>query len=316
MPQPTLSSARIDTALTNFSLAYMQNPGTFVADKVFPTIPVQAKTGKYWKFTQDEWFRDEAQKRPPATESAGGGFSVSTDSYSADVYAWHQDLADQEIANADMQLDLERAAVNYCAQKILLKREVEWASTFFTTGVWTTDSTPSNLWSNYATSSPVTDIETGALSIQSIRGVRPNTFVVGAQVHSQLINHPDLIDRIKYTTSDVVTNQVIARYFGVDRYFVMGALKNTAQENATASYSFIAGKNALLCYVDPAVRWGSETAGVTLMWDGVSDGMGATVSTVRIEMPLKRAVRIESQQAWDSKVVDGGLGYFFSSAVS
>lgn len=316
MAQPTASSARIDTALTNFSLAYMQRSDVFVADKVFPTIPVQARTGKYWTFTQGEWFRDEAQIRPPATESAGGGFTLSTDTYSADVYAWHQDLSDQLLANADVQLDLERTAAEYCAQKILLKREVEWASTFFTTSVWATDATPSNLWSNYATSSPITDIETGALAIQSVRGIRPNTLVVGAQVHSQLINHPDLIDRIKYTTSDTVSNAVIARYFGVDRYFVMGALKNTANEGATASYSFIAGKNALLAYVDPAVRFGSDTAGVTLMWDGVSDGMGATVGTVRMDMPLKRAIRIESQQAWDSKVVDSGLGYFFSGAVA
>jgi hypothetical protein len=33
-------------------------------------------------------------------------------------------------------------------------------------------------------------------------------------------------------------------------------------------------------------------------------------------MPLKRAVRIESQYAWDYKVVASDLGYFFDNVVS
>ena len=48
----------------------------------------------------------------------------------------------------------------------------------------------------------------------------------------------------------------------------------------------------------------------------VSDGMNGAVGTVRIPIPEKRAVRVESQMAWDSKVVAADLGYFFASAVS
>ena len=38
---PTRQQIHIDRPLTNISVAYMQDAKNFIADKVFPTIPVQ-----------------------------------------------------------------------------------------------------------------------------------------------------------------------------------------------------------------------------------------------------------------------------------
>jgi len=298
------------------SQAIIQSTDTFIADKVFPIVPVARRSDSDYIYTQGDWFRDEATIRPPATESAGSGWNLSTTTYNCDVYAIHKDLDDQTLANADEVLNMEQDAVEFVTQRILLKREIEWSSTFFATGVWGTSLIPSALWSNYATSTPLTDVQTAILTIQGRTGLRPNTAVIGAEVYSQLLNHPDIIERIKYTTADVPTSAVIGRYFGIDRVFVAGAVKNTANEGATASYSFVQGKHVWIGYVAPRVGPCTPTAGATFAWTGVSDGMGGTIGTVRFDIPEKRVTRIESQMAWDSKVVGSALGYLLESVVS
>lgn len=316
MAQPTVSSVHTDRPLTNFSLAYIQDQSAFIASRVFPNVPVSNRSDTYFTYTKADWFRDEAQVRPPATESAGSGYNLSTTSYSCDVFALHKDISDQLLANEDAVLNAERDATAFLTQRMLLKHEIEWASTFFTTSVWGTDSTPSNLWSAYASSTPMTDVQTARTTILKNTGKKPNTMVVGYDVYSALLNHPDILARIAGVSADVVTTDVMARYFQVDRFFVCEATKNTAVENETASYSFVQGKHALLCYVAPNVGPLTATAGVTFTWQGVSDGMGENIGISRFEMPLKRATRIESQMAWDSKVIASDLGYFFASVVS
>lgn len=316
MAQPTVSGVHVDAMLTSFSRAYIQNQSSFIADSVFPMVPVDKKSDAYYIYTKADWFRDEAQIRAPATESVGSGYGLSTTTYNCDVYAIHKDLADQTEANADAILNMEQDATEFVTQRILLKREIEWTSSFFGTGIWANDVTPGALWSNGATSVPMTDVETGRKTMLAATGFKPNTMVLGYDVYSALLNHPDFIDRVKATTSAPIELGDIARYFRVDRVFVAEAVKNSAVEGETDAYAFVQGKHALLCYVAPRVGPRTATAGVTFGWTGVSDGMSGTVGTVRFYMPELRATRIESQQAWDSKVISTDLGYFFASVVS
>ena len=59
MPQPTFGDAHVDAALTNISVAYVQDASNFIASQVFPTIPVEHASDKYFIYTQDDFFRDE-----------------------------------------------------------------------------------------------------------------------------------------------------------------------------------------------------------------------------------------------------------------
>ena len=146
MAQPTANDVHIDAILTNISVAYIQDQNAFVASKVFPTIPVEKQSDKYFVYTKGDWFRDEAQLRAPATESAGSGYNLTTATYNTQVYAFHKDVDDQVRANADNPLNPDRDATAFITQRMLLRQEIQWASEFFTTGIWATDSTPSNLW--------------------------------------------------------------------------------------------------------------------------------------------------------------------------
>lgn len=325
MPQPTQQSVHIDAILTNISVAYMQQAANFVSTKVFPLVPVDKQSNKFFKYTKNDWFRDEAQVRADATESAGGGYNLSTDSYSAQVWAFHKDVGDQTRANADAPINLDREAAEFVTSRILLRQEIDWQSTFFTTSVWGQDYTgvagsPSTnefkQWSDYANSDPLEDIEAGKEKILSTTGFEPNTLVLGYQAFRKLKNHPDLVDRIKYTSSNVITEEMMARMFQVDRVLVTKSVKATNNEGAAGAYSFVHGKAAMLCYSAPNAGLLQPSAGYTFGWTGVSGGLGATVGTSRFRMESLKSERIEAEAAWDHKVVASDMGVFFASCVA
>ncbi len=316
MAQPTTSSVHVDRVLTNVSIAYIQSQDNFIATKVFPNIPVDKRSNVYFTYTKNDWFRDEAQVRAPATESAGSGYGLSTASYSADVFAFHKDVDDQVRANSDAPLSPDMDATKFVTSRMLLRQEIQWVTDYFATSVWGTDSTPTNLWSNYSTSDPIEDIEAAKQTILTNTGFMPNTLVVGYPVWRQLKNHPDFVDRIKYTSSDNISTAIIAKLFELDNIYVAKAVKATNLENETAAYSLTHGKHALLLYVNPSPGLLAPSAGYTFSWTGVSDGLGLNVGVSRIPMPWIKSDRIEAQMAWDNKVVATDLGYFFNGAVS
>jgi len=316
MAQPTANDVHVDAILTNISVAYIQDQASYIANRVFPLIPVEKQSDKYFTYNKGDWFRDEAQLRAPATESAGSGYTLATSTYSTQVYAFHKDVDDQVRANADTPLNPDRDATQFITQRMLMRQEVQWTSDFFTSGVWANDVTPSALWSNYTSSDPIGDVETGKATMLNSTGFLPNTMVVGYEVFRQLRHHPDIVDRVKYTSAENVTEDILARFFGVDRILVARAIRNTGAEGAANSFSNIAGKNAALYYVAPTPGILTPSAGYTFAWRGVSDGMGANIGITRFRMPELRADRIEAQMAWDNKVIGSDLGYFFASCVA
>jgi hypothetical protein len=325
MPQPSINSVHVDAILTNISVAYLQKQDNFIADKVFPVVAVDKKSDKYFTYTKNDWFRDEAQRRADGTESAGSGYNLSTGTYSADVWAFHKDVGDQTVANADAPLNPLREATEFVTHRLLLRKELQFVSDFFTTGVWADDVTgvagaPSSgevkQWSDYSSSDPINDIETAKSEILSNTGMEANTLVLGYEVFRQLKNHPDLVDRIKYTSSQTITEDMLARMFDLDRVLVAKAVKATNNEGASEAYSFAYGKSALLCHVASAPGLLTPSAGYTFSWTGVSGGIGSTIGVSSFRMESLKAERVEAEMAFDNKVIGADLGYFWTTIVA
>ncbi len=315
MPQPTSFDVHVDAILTNISVAYMQESYAFVASRAFPQVSVNKQTDKYFTYTQADFFRDQVQRRADGTESAGTGYGLSTASYSCDVYALHKDIGDQTRANADAPLNPDMDATRFLTQQMLIRQEVEWAAAAFTTGVWGTDATPGTLW-DAASSTPIADVETAKNTVLTNTGYVPNTVIMSYKVLSALMDNSDIIDRIKYTSQDSVSEELLARLFGVDRVMVMAGTYNTAAEGATASYSQIGDKDVLVAYVAPTAGLMVPSAGYTMLWNGVSQGFGTSTAVARYRMDTLRADRIEIESAWDTKIVSSALGYFLSNVTS
>lgn len=325
MPQPTQSQVHVDAILTNISVAYMQRAENFIADKVFPVVPVDKQSDKYFVYTKNDWLRDEAQVRADGTESVGSGYNITTDNYYADVYAIHKDIGDQTRANADAPINVDREAAEFVTHRLLTRREIQFNTDFMKTGVWANDVTgvsasPSTgqtlQWDDYTNSDPIEDIEEGKADILSVTGLEANTLVLGYDVFRALKNHPDLVDRIKYTSSQTITEDMIARMFDIERVMVSKSIKATNAEGATQAYAFTTGKTALLAHVAPSPGVLTPSAGYTFSWTGVSQGMGLTIGTSSFRLESLRATRVEAELSFDNKVVSSDLGYFWNTIVS
>ncbi|HSE44677.1 MAG TPA: major capsid protein [Gemmatimonadales bacterium] len=321
MPQPSISDVHVNRPLTNLSVAFMQRADAFLAATVFPRVPVDKRSNLYFTYDRTFWFRSDAQRRAPGTESAGGAYGITTASYSADRWAFHKDIDDPTRENADEALNLDREATEYVAAQLMLRQEIDWAAKYFKTGVWTGAPTVATKWDD-AASTPIEDINGQSRAIESITGYYPNSLVLGRKTFDNLRQHPDLIDRIKYSAGPgnpaIVNEQTMAQLFGVERVMVAKAVQNTAAEGVPGSYSYVVDqKSALLVYTAGSPGLMTPTAGYTFTWSGApgaNNGFGVRIKRFRMEW--RESDRVEGEFWYDQKVVAADLGSFFNGVVS
>src|SRR5579884_1575013 len=337
MPQPTLGDVHVNRPLTNISVAYSQEAAgvEFVADRAFPAIPVENKSDLYWTYNRADFNRDEMQKRALASESAGSGYNLnSTGTYSCDVWALHKDVDDQIRANSDSPLSPDRDATIFLTNKALIRRENQWASRYFTTGVWTGlavgAATASASFSNNCqvvywdsvTSTPITDIRHAkTLARLNSGGFVPNIAVFSRPVFDKLVDHPDFIDRTKYGQTApnpaMATRRIIAEILELEEVLVMDAVYNTAAEGAAESTAFIGGLSAALFYRPRNAGLMQPSAGYTFNWTGLigaTGGAGVRIKTFRMEHLASD--RVEIDMALDMRVVSKDCGFFFNNVIS
>jgi hypothetical protein len=326
MPLLTPNSVHIDQPLTNLTIAYVQDQANFIADKVFPTVGVQKQSDKYYIYDRDNMNRTgDVKALAPRTEVNRIGMSLSNDSFYADVYGLGMDFDQQTLANEDAALDIRAAGAQTLTNRLLIHREEQFASNFFSAGIWGTDNTPSDLWSDYTNSTPIVNVTDARRTMQlASGGFKPNTMVVGKEVRDILINHPDILARLNggatVNNTALITNAKLAEIFEVENFYVMEAVKNDSAEGVAESNSFIGGKNALLVHSPASAGLMTPAAGVTFAWnnlDGVNN-LGVTVESFSDDA-LKRqqvAEHIQVKMSYDMKVTGADLGYFFEAVVA
>lgn len=316
----TPTDRHIDTALTNVSVAYMQNATNFIASSVFPTIPVAHLSNKYFVYNRDAFFRTNSTLRAPATASAGTNLQLGQDNYYCDVYSVHTAVSDQEIANADAQVDPLVDAAELVMNDLLIAREQQFADSFFKTGVWENEKDLSSTqWDDDANSDPSNDIKDGILAIQESTGRRPNALTLDVKTYEVLKRHPLIVDRIKYTNGSTapVNRNAIAAYLDLDNIFVSSAIRATSVEGAsTLTTEFILDKRALLTYTPPSAGLRIPSAGYIFSWAGYTGLNNAGIAINRWYEDRLASEMVEASMAYDMKVVAPQAGYLLTNTIS
>ena len=328
---PTQSDLHVNQPLTNVSVGYVLKSDAFISTKVFPIVNVNKQSDLYWRYSKSDWRRTDVKRRAPSTETPGVGWNVSTDTYFAHVYGVHKDIDDQLRANADSNFKLDADATTFVTNQLLLKRDLDWAATYFRTGVWGQDftgvgATPGTdefLQWQLATSDPITQM--AGLQIDFVRdtGFKANTLVIGANVLKALKNHPGIIDRIKYTQKGIVSTDLIATLFDVDRILVSYAtvasgpnVPDMQAQDAAATYDFIANPNAaLLCYTPSSPSLMQPAAGYTFTWNGYLSGNSQGIRIKRFRQENIASDRIEGEMTYDMRVISPDTGVFLKDVV-
>jgi hypothetical protein len=325
MANPTAQAVHIDQTLTNYAVGIFQDPANLMG-AVFPMIPVDKQSNKYLVWDRGDALRDNLQIRPPATESAGTEFNVSTDNYYADVFALHIDKPDQVAANADFDYDARVTAT--LVGNLQQHLEQQQIAQLISSGKWGTDqagvaslSPTANQVTqfNFAGADPGKTIDTLNDGILGTMGRRGNTLVLGSTAYTELKRSVAVKDQLKYTQSATPTEADVAKYLGVDRLIVARGIKATSNKGQTLTTGFTFGaKDGWLGYIDPSMDMETATAASIFVWTGL-DGSTLDVASPNIyqfAINEKRVIRYEIQIAYDMKIQSTALGKFLLGIVA
>lgn len=255
----------VDPVLTDLSLAYQNE--AYVAEEMFKPLPVKLQSGKHFVYDKGN-FRSNDLKRGPGARSKEVTHNISTGlAYVCEDHAAKEFVPDEDVDNAADGVDPYADATDTVTEMLKISREVEAAAALTATATMTQNTTGSgtSLW-NDSNSDPIAAIRTAAQTIHSSVMKNPNTLLLGKQVFDKLVDHPAIVERVKYSQLGVLSTDLLARLFNVERILVGAAEKNTSVEGQADTMGYIWGKNAVLAYVNPRLGQKTVTLGVAYKW--------------------------------------------------
>lgn len=299
----------VDPALSNVSIKYSND--TFIADLIFPMLKVAKQTGKYYIYDKSN-LRIDKTARAAGSPANEVDFGVApTGVFSCDDHALKGFVADEIQDQADAALNPLIDETETVTEKMLLDREQTAANLLGSTANLTQNTTLSGTsqWSDYANSDPIGDVRTARTTIHQNTFKKPNTLILSKLVFDILIEHPQIIERIKYSQLGVVSAELLARVFQVDKILVGEAGSNIAAEGQTDSLSYVWGKNAIVAYISPKITIKMVTLGLTFTY-GLRQ-----VKRWREEDREGTYVRV-GHDNYVQKIIAAGCGYLIKNATA
>ena len=303
---PDKGDVHTNSVLSGVSIMYSNDD--FIADLVMPVVPVAKESDLYYKYTRN-WRLPEA-RRAPGAEAAEVEWNVSSDTYSCVEYALKDLLPDRVKNNADKPFNMETDTVENLTELVQLLREKRVADIVFTGGNHGSTSalTGANRWDDYAGSDPIGDVRTARSTVHAASGKLPNVMVLGKQVYDKLLDHPDVLERIKYTQKGKITADLLASLFEVDRLLVGNALYDSSNDGGTESLGYIWGKSVALIYAEPSPGLKKVSYGYQFQSRGFR--------TKKWREEGRDGDFFETGEIRDEKVVASDCGYLYTTVVS
>ena len=242
-----------DVVLTQISVDW-PNEG-FVGGVLFPEVGVTRISDKYYIFGREAWgLPPEGDLRSPgAVANEVPGRALSTDTYYAQEHALQIAVPDEERENTDSVLAPDRDAVELITAHILLGREVAIHTLVTTAANYASSHTVTlaggDQWSAPSTSDPIGDVKAGRVAMHASLKLLPNLGIIPWEVMVHLEDHPQFIERIKYTQVGQTTEGLIAALLRIPRIVVPGLGYNSANPGQAESIGYLWGKDVLLAYV-------------------------------------------------------------------
>ena len=236
----------VDPVLTTLAHGYTNS--TLVADTLFPTVQINSHKGRIPKFNKTAFISR-------STNRASGAMSNRINDADFELLEFTLIENDVEIPIDYLEEELSASFLKL-EQKVMMdlmdilalgkeKEAAEYTQKATNYIHNNTTNCSNNLW-NSATSNPIQVIKNGADSIRSKIGRMPNTAVIGASVYRALIEHPAIIDRVKFSGVRSVNTKVLSELLNIEQIKIGYA----QQSNDGAGFEDIWKDNVILAYVD------------------------------------------------------------------
>lgn len=250
MPLP--SQVHRQAALEQVSMAY-RNTG-LISDRLATSVPVQHEADQYYVYSQDSLILPETLRAMGAAANRAS-FSLSLATYQLQEHALGDLVPDRKRRNSDKAINLDVDTTEYLTEKILMRRELAVSDLVGTRANWSniTSLTSTFAWSQNTTlSNPIQFVDSAATVIARGTGKLPNVVALDFRTFQAAKEHTNLTDRIKFTSSDSVSEQLMAKLFNVDEVLVARGIRNTSEEGleTTTGMNFMWTDGAFVAYVE------------------------------------------------------------------
>lgn len=250
--QLTPGQARIvDPVLSQHARGYLQ--AELVARSLFPFAPVPMYGGKVIQFDKSA-FRLVNTARAPGTATKRVQFGYQGEPYAIVPNALEASVPRELMRDATVVpgIDLGTRAINTVLKIMNLGHEVACASIARNPASYDANHqlalSGTSVWSN-AASDPSGNISAGREAIRESIGIYPNTCLLSAKAMKSLRFHPQILDRIKYTSRDSVTTQILSGLWEIPNIVVGQAV---TADPVTDAFGDVWGPDVVLAYVAPS----------------------------------------------------------------
>jgi len=295
----------IDAVLTQISVGW-PNVG-MVGEELFPVVAVKKQADKYYVFGREAWLTETSDYRAPGTEANEiPGYTVSTDTYYCQEHALQMAIPDEEREQVDSPFVPDRDATELLTSKILLAREVKMQALVTTaanyaSGLSTTLSGTAQ-WNDYVNSNPILDWRTGVRALNAKVFMDPNIAIIPYLVMSTLEDHPDIIERIKYSERAILTPEIIAAVFGMAKIVVPGigiGSGGVGTLGNAVTVGYLWGKDVIMAWVPPRPGLRTPAFGYEFAWNYG----GQVMVTDRWREDKRKSDLIRTARRYDLKLV-------------
>ena len=259
---PQRKNIHIDVALSNLAQGYKNL--AFVADYVFPILPVKNESDKYYVFNREE-MREVDTHRAIGAESNEVAWDVGNASYICEEQALSKLIADRTINNADSPIRPKMTTINKIMRWIQLGHEKRVMN--LVTGGGVSGAIPDPKWNG---TSPTIegDIDTGKASISLNAGVIANRLLMNDQVKDVVKKDSTVRNLVRYTIQgsggqELLVNGDLPPILWGLKVVVAGSAENTAKQGATNAISRIWPDDVLISFVEEAPSLEAATLGYT-----------------------------------------------------
>jgi hypothetical protein len=279
-------------ALSNYAKEFADDEVPLVGDLVCPKVPVERQSFPYVIWNRDNLRIPGSTLRAPGDSPGTIRRSYSTNNYFCRSHALEGEVPfEDEAYGLGLGFSTKQHLTGDLIGRIRRAREAEIAALVLSTANFPNGVTLSggSMWDSYittpaddttatVTSHPIDDVETAKETLRQA-AVQDNMMVLilSSPVVRVLINHPDIVERFKYTNvTGVIDLDKLTSVFGV-KCVRAGALQ-MSQNNVA---SWIWGNHAFLGFSKPSADRNDVSCAKTFVWAGGqipgSDGGSVTM---------------------------------------
>ena len=307
------SNVAFNPVLTLTAQKFMQDSSAFVGRRLFPLFFTALQAANYYVFNRENLLNAPANiRRGPASRYARQLMTLSGDSYSCQNYGVEEPVDDEERAKYGSAVDADNAAIRRGVGTILISHEMRVRDKIYNS-VAIPNSTPATKW-DQAESTPIQDVRAMRESIHANCGMEATTLCVNRAVFNVLCDHPQILERIKYSERGVITREILAAVFGVEEVLVAGGVVNGAAEGLALNPGSIWGDTVILAHVESAQDLSAPNFGRTFAWSQFTGPDGFVAFTYRQDEIDSDVQRV--RQHCDEKLVGPECGYKLTDVLS